>query len=144
MSRDPFTGRHALPKQDVTTTRKTAYAAGFTLIAACVITLLVLLASQPNGVAPDHGASPRQSATVTAQTPAGKAYTAFLTWQRKPTRQHLDELITDSYALPAKYDAADITQLAADVLGGAKAKYVAQDEAYVAQDLTEAALPMAS
>jgi hypothetical protein len=86
--------------------------------------------------------------TAAYAAPAGnvyaRAYKAFTTWTSHRTRRNLDVLVTDSYALPAQYDAADITQLAADVLGGAPRTDIARDVAYVGQDLTEAQLPEAS
>ena len=83
-------------------------------------------------------------AAVTHATPAQKAYAAFTTWEQHRTRGNLDKLVTASFALPAKYDAADIVQLAADVMGGAKKADITRDVAYVDQDLTELMLPMGS
>ena len=84
------------------------------------------------------------SASTTHATPAQKAYAAFTTWERHPARGNLDKLVQASFALPARYDAADIGQLYADVLGGAPRADIARDVAYVDQDLTQLMLPMAS
>ncbi len=84
-----------------------------------------------------------QASTAHA-TPAQKAYAAFVTWEHHPARGNLDGLVVASFALPAKYDQADIDQLAADVNGGAKTAGIARDKAYVDQDLTQLMLPMAS
>ena len=83
-------------------------------------------------------------AAVTNATPAQKAYAAFTTWEQHRTRVNLDKLVTASFNLPARYDAADIGQLYADVMGGAKKADIARDVAYVDQDLTQLMLPMAS
>jgi hypothetical protein len=65
-----------------------------------------------------------------------RAYSAFTTWEAHPTRANLDVLVGDSFHLPAKYDAADIAQLYADVMGGAKATYISDDKQYVTEDFT--------
>ena len=86
---------------------------------------------------------PAQASTTHA-TPAQKAYAAFQAWGQHRTRVNLDKLMTASFSLPARYDAADIGQLYADVMGGAKKADIARDVAYVDQDLTQLMLPMAS
>ena len=69
-----------------------------------------------------------------------KTYAAFTAWEAHPTRANMDTLVTDSFRLPAKYDAADIAQLYADVMGGAKATTISDDEGYIYQDLTGSGL----
>ncbi len=73
-----------------------------------------------------------------------EAHSALLRFEHGGGTVALDRLVTDGFHLPARYGQADIDQLAADVLGGAKAKYITEDEACVDQDLTQLMLPMAS
>ena len=81
-------------------------------------------------------ALPAQASTTHA-TPAQKAYTAFVTWEHHPTRGNLDKLVVAGFTLPARYDQADIDQLAADVSGeGIRGRDVSDDEQYVFWDLT--------
>ena len=116
-------GKHAAPKYTGThrkAGRKVRIAAA-SGIAAVTVAAGVLAAAPAN-----------------AQTQVNwtqRAYSAFTTWEAHPTRANLDALVADSFHLPAKYDAADIAQLYADVMGGAKATYVSDDKQYVAEDL---------
>jgi hypothetical protein len=61
----------------------------------------------------------------------------FATWQAHESKANLRRLVVDAYRLPGygkAGTASDILQLAADVAGGAKAKYVATDVYYLRED----------
>ena len=99
------------------------------LVAAAGLAGTVILAGG-GWYAPANAAAVKPSVNWTQ-----RSYAAFTTWEAHPTRANLDVLVADSFRLPAKYDAADIAQLYADVMGGAKATYISDDKQYVTEDL---------
>jgi hypothetical protein len=55
-------------------------------------------------------------------------------WEGHRTTARFNTMVIDSLSAPAKYLGSDVLELAADVRGGAAAKYIKQDIAYVNDD----------
>ena len=84
------------------------------------------------------GVAGAQSVT---RTPAQVAASDFAAWQQHETTPDMMRLVHDAYRLPGyghAGTASDILQLAADVAGGAKAKYISEDIEYLRDDFAGA------
>ena len=98
----------------------------WTLLGAGVI-VIALLAIHPIG-------ADAQARPVSATQQAANDFAA---WQVHETTPDLMRLVHDAYRLPGYGKpgaSSDILQLAADVAGGAKAKYIATDVYYLRED----------
>jgi hypothetical protein len=80
-------------------------------------------------------------ASAVAHAPASaqsRTCAAYAAWKRHPSAAGLDVMMTDSFGVPWKYLASDVTHLYADVRDRSAVRYVRHDEKYVTEDCTAA------